>query len=117
VHLEGVEEMKEHYCPVEKAIIGYEDKCNWCGQRLSDNEIADLLEAVNEETGRCSIRMFDHTKVLLRKLQERQVWQYLTDEEIKEIVGSYGNGLGTYVRELFDKIEAKIKEKNDIFSS
>ncbi len=105
--------MKEHYCPVEKAIIGYEDKCNWCGQRLSDNEIADLLEAVNEETGRCSIRTFDHTKVLLRKLQERQVWQYLTDDEIKEIVGSYGSGLGGYVRELFDKIEAKIKEKNE----
>jgi predicted house-cleaning NTP pyrophosphatase (Maf/HAM1 superfamily) len=56
--------------------------------------------------------MFDHTKVLLRKLQERQVWQYLTDDEIKEIVGSYGSGLGAYVRELFDKIEAKIKEKN-----
>jgi hypothetical protein len=42
-----------------------------------------------------------------------QEWQYLTDEEIKEIVGSYGSGLGAYVRELFDKIEAKIKEKNE----
>jgi hypothetical protein len=115
VHLKGVKEMKEHYCPVEKARIGYEDECNWCGQKLSDNEIADLLEAVNEETGRCSIRMFDHTKVLLRKLQERQKWQYLTDDEIKEIVGGYGNegGIGGYTRELFDKIEAKIREKND----
>jgi hypothetical protein len=43
-------------------------------------------------------------------------WQYLTDDEIKGIVGSYGNGLGGYTRELFDKIEAKIKEKNDILS-
>ena len=42
-----------------------------------------------------------------------QEWQYLTDDEIKEIVGSYGSGLGAYVRELFDKIEAKIREKND----
>jgi hypothetical protein len=40
-------------------------------------------------------------------------WQYLTDAEIKEIVGSYAKGLGPYVRELFDKIEAKIKEKNE----
>ena len=43
-------------------------------------------------------------------------WQYLTDDEIKEIIGSYGeprNGLGAYTRELFDKIEAKIREKNE----
>jgi hypothetical protein len=85
-------------------------------KEMTDNEIADLIEAVNEETGRCSVRIFDHTKVLLRKLQERQQWQYLTDDEIKEIVGSYAKGLGPYVRELFDKIEAKIKEKNDILS-
>jgi hypothetical protein len=50
--------------------------------------------------------------VLIRKLEERRKWHYLTDDEIKEIVGSYGNGLGAYVRELFDKIEAKIREKN-----
>ena len=46
-----------------------------------------------------------------------QGWQYLTDDEIKEIIGSYGDGIGGYTRELFDKIEAKIREKNDIFSS
>jgi hypothetical protein len=88
VHLEGVEEM-------------------------TDNELADLLEEVNEETGRCSVRIFDHAKVLIRKLEERRKWHYLTDDEIKEIVGSYGNGLGAYVRDLFNKIEAKIKEKNE----
>jgi len=82
---------------------------------LTDNELADLLEAVNEETGRCSIRIFDHAKVLIRKLEERRVWQYLTDDEIKEIVGGYGNegGIGGYTRELFNKIEAKIREKNE----
>ena len=39
-------------------------------------------------------------------------WQYLTDDEIKEIVGSHADGIGGYTRELFDKIEAKIREKN-----
>ena len=82
---------------------------------MTDNELADLLEEVNEETGRCSVRIFDHAKVLIRKLEERRVWQYLTDDEIKEIVGGYGNegGIGGYTRELFDKIEAKIREKNE----
>ena len=83
---------------------------------MTDNELADLLEEVNEETGRRAIRIFDHAKVLIRKLEERRVWQYLTDDEIKEIVGSHGDGIGGYTRELFDKIEAKIKEKN-VFSS
>ena len=82
---------------------------------MTDNELADLLEAVNEETGRCSVRIFDHAKVLVRKLEERRVWQYLTDDEIKEIIGGYGNegGIGAYTRALIDKIEAKIREKND----
>jgi len=83
---------------------------------MTDNELADLLEEVNEETGRCSVRIFDHAKVLIRKFEERRVWQYLTDDEIKEIVGGYGNesGIGGYTRELFNKIEAKIREKNDL---
>jgi hypothetical protein len=82
---------------------------------MTDNELADLLEEVNKETGVRHIRVFDHAKILLRKLQERQQWQYLTDAEIKEIIGSYGNesGIGSYTRELFDKIEAKIREKNE----
>jgi hypothetical protein len=47
------------------------------------------------------------------KKEMNKEWQYLTDDEIKEIVGSYAKGLGPYVRELFDKIEAKIREKNE----
>jgi len=82
---------------------------------MTDNELADLLEEVNEETGRRAIRIFDHAKVLIRKLEEKRAWRYLTDDEIKEIVGSYGNegGIGGYTRELFNKIEEKIKEKNE----
>jgi hypothetical protein len=82
---------------------------------MTDNELADLLEEVNKETGVRHIRVFDHAKILLRKLQERQQWQYLTDAEIKEIIGGYGNegGIGGYTRELFNKIESKIREKNE----
>ncbi len=38
--------MKEHHCPVEKALIAYEGECNWCGQKewvgLTDEEISEL---------------------------------------------------------------------------
>jgi predicted house-cleaning NTP pyrophosphatase (Maf/HAM1 superfamily) len=87
-------------------------------KEMTDNELADLLEEVNEETGRCSVRIFDHAKVLIRKLEEKRAWQYLTDDEIKEIIGGYGNegGIGGYTRALIDKIEAKIKEKNVLSS-
>jgi hypothetical protein len=55
----------------------------------------------------------------IKEARNKKTWQYLNDDEIKEIVGKYGNcdGIGGYTRELFDKIEAKIKEKNDISSS
>jgi predicted house-cleaning NTP pyrophosphatase (Maf/HAM1 superfamily) len=87
-------------------------------KEMTDNELADLLEEVNEETGRCSVRIFDHAKVLIRKLEEKRVWQYLTEDEIKEIIGGYGDegGIGGYTRTLIDKIEAKIKEKNVLSS-
>lgn len=40
--------MKEHYCPVEKALIAYEGSCNWCGQKewveLTDEEIEGAID-------------------------------------------------------------------------
>jgi hypothetical protein len=40
-------------------------------------------------------------------------WVGLTDEEIKEIIGPWGDTpIKGYTRELFNKIEAKLKEKN-----
>jgi hypothetical protein len=49
----------------------------------------------------------------IKEARKKKEWQYLTDEEIKEIVGSYADGIGGYTRELFDKIEAKIRSKNE----
>jgi hypothetical protein len=50
----------------------------------------------------------------IKEARKKKTWQHLTDDEIKEIVGGYGNkgGIGGYTREMFDKIEAKIREKN-----
>ena len=43
----------------------------------------------------------------------KRQWVGLTDEEIKDIVGRNDpDGVGRYTRELFRKIEAKLKEKN-----
>lgn len=40
-------------------------------------------------------------------------WQGLTDEEIKEIIGPWGETpIKGYTRKLFDLIEARLKEKN-----
>ncbi len=71
-----------------KEELGIWTACGGCGQRVT----GDSMHTCSPQT---------------------KEWQYLTDEEIKEIVGSYGNGLGAYVRDLFNKIEAKIREKNE----
>ena len=43
----------------------------------------------------------------------KREWVGLTDDEIKAIVGPYGDTpIKGYTRKLFDQIEAKLKEKN-----
>jgi len=49
----------------------------------------------------------------LREAIEKRKWVDLTDEEIKEIIGPWGETpVKGYTRKLFDQIEAKLKEKN-----
>ena len=44
---------------------------------------------------------------------EQRPWVGLTDDDIKEIVGPYGDmPIKGYTRKLFDQIEAKLKEMN-----
>ena len=44
----------------------------------------------------------------------KKPWVSLTDEEIKEIIGSWGDTpIKGYTRELIDKIEAKLRSKNE----
>jgi len=50
---------------------------------------------------------------LYTTLPPQRTWVGLTDEEIKEIVGPWGDTpIKGYTRQLFDQIEAKLKEKN-----
>jgi hypothetical protein len=45
--------------------------------------------------------------------EKKKQWVSLTDEEIKEIVGPWGETpIKGYTRKLFDAIEAKLREKN-----
>jgi len=46
-------------------------------------------------------------------LEVKREWVGLTDEEIKDIVGRNDpGGIGSYTRGVFNKIEAKLREKN-----
>jgi hypothetical protein len=47
------------------------------------------------------------------KADALKLWVGLTDEEIKEIIGPWGDTpIKGYTRKLFDQIETKLKEKN-----
>ena len=44
---------------------------------------------------------------------KKRKWVNLTDDEIKEIIGSWGDTpIKGYTRKLMDQLEAKLKEKN-----
>ena len=48
-----------------------------------------------------------------RLAQPERQWIKLTDDEIKEIIGPWGDTpIKGYTRKLFDQIETKLKEKN-----
>ena len=66
--------------------------------------------------GHCVIQPIDPAVVLpvgVALYRAPTEWVGLTDEEIKEIVGPWGDTpIKGYTRKLFDQIEAKLKEKN-----
>jgi len=51
----------------------------------------------------------------IKEARKKKEWQYLTDDEVKEIIGGYGDegSIGAYTRTLIDKLEAKIRSKNE----
>jgi len=49
----------------------------------------------------------------LTSWKPKRKWVGLTDDEIKAIIGhNHPEGIGSYARELFKQIEAKLREKN-----
>jgi hypothetical protein len=79
----------------------------------------EALEEVNKlsigENAICLPAEIDGAMDALRAAieQAEKPWQGLTDDEIKEIIGPWGETpIKGYTRKLFDQIEAKLKEKN-----
>ena len=65
--------------------------------------LKDLWRSVCDEVGKAAFA---------QPAQER-TWVSLTDDQIKEIVGPWGDTpIKGYTRELIDKIDAKLKEMN-----
>jgi hypothetical protein len=98
VHLKGAEEMRKVSIHTVEGDIGLaRNVANGTTKFPFLGHCADQMARMLEE---------------IKEARKKKEWQYLTEDEIKEIVGSYGDGIGGYTREMFDKIEAKIKEKN-----
>ena len=85
-----------YYCDRPDCIKAQRDELR---QKLEQAESLDKLVAENQRLG-----LYDSPK---------REWVGLTDEEIKEIIGPWGDThIKGYTRKLFDQIEAKLKEKN-----
>jgi len=74
--------------------------------QIAENWTRGMVNGVHAEREACA-------KVVEILIPEQTEWVGLTDEEIKEIVGPWGDTpIKGYTRKLFDQIEAKLKEKN-----
>jgi hypothetical protein len=96
---EEIEELRQY---IEQREQSKQKPVAWMHTSIEDNVIA-------------------HRPADLKKHPERwtalypapRPWVGLTDEEIKEIIGPWGDTpIKGYTRKLFDQIEAKLKEKN-----
>ena len=73
-------------------------------------EVVDLM--YGNDWARIAKERTESLRQALAQPEQKQ-WQNLTDDEIKEIVGPWGDTpIKGYTRKLFDQIEAKLKEKN-----
>jgi len=93
--------------PEQKLMIDC-PRCGHCCPQTNQEPAKDKLDFW---------ALFDETQRLRAELKFNttppQQWVGLTDEEIKEIIGPWGDTpIKGYTRKLFDQIEAKLKEKN-----
>jgi len=79
------------------------------GERPNSSDVNDLVFALESRLAETP----DVTPEVTPYVIDCGQWVGLTDEEIKEIIGPWGDTpIKGYTRKLFDQIEAKLKEKN-----
>jgi len=71
-----VEDMKEHFCPVEQAVISFEVECNWCGEKHMNTEDSEFNRIELE----LKIRLAQ-VEFALQRLREPSPIPLITDEE------------------------------------
>lgn len=82
-------------------------------ERMSIEAIANWMMKKGYATGHGDTVEDLLTELEWQAKEREREWVGLTDDEIREIVGSYAEvPIKGYTRELFNKIEAKLKEKN-----
>jgi hypothetical protein len=74
-----------------------------------DQVLLRVMERLHEQI----YSQHETIEFLMDKRLEKRTWVGLTDEEIKEIIGPWGDTpIKGYTRKLFDQIETKLREKN-----
>ena len=83
------------------------------GKRMYERLNPPPVDWVETNNSACAILRQVHDMLALASYPPRKTWVGLTDDEIKEIVGSWGDTpVKGYTRNLMDQIETKLKEKN-----
>jgi alkylhydroperoxidase/carboxymuconolactone decarboxylase family protein YurZ len=82
---------------------------------VDKNEYIDLFHKLklNLVAFKPLFRCDDEVLTLVNAALAQRTWVGLTDDEIKAIIGhNHPEGIGSYAKELFKQIEAKLREKN-----
>ena len=83
------------------------------GKRMYERLNPPPVDWVETNNSACAILRQVHDMLALASFPPKREWVNLTDDEIKEIVGSWGDTpIKGYTRKLMDQIEAKLKGKN-----
>jgi len=69
--------MKEHFCHVEKSIITYQGKCNWCGEKewvgLTDEEVELYWDWEDFQCGCGPSTLFAMVRDIEARLKDRNI--------------------------------------------
>ena len=100
----------EAFDELERRQGGFQAKRQMAVDKLQE-PVKDWVASHNSI---CALLRQAHDALALTSYPPKRPWVGLTDEEIKDIIGSWGDTpIKGYTRKLFDQIEAKLKEKNN----